>query len=181
MAEMVNVLDKNGKVTGSAMRDVVHRDGQWHRGIHVLVFDDKKRVLLPIRSIKKSLFPGCYDVSVSEHVMEGEEYADAAKRGLNEELGVENTALTPLAEIKMSYALTDNHFSMIYSCMSSGKVELDKEEIESAEFVSVATIKALLSKSPEKFSSWAAEIYKWLFGETTQIEVVREFSGKKGI
>lgn len=175
MTERIIVLDKNGKIIGNADRNEVHRDGRWHRGVHVLVFNQKKEVLLPIRSMKKSLFPGCYDVSVSEHVKEGEKYIDAAKRGLKEELGIRNAVLSPLAEIRMRYAATDNHLSMIYSCTASSKVEIDKEEIGSAEFVDLATVKSLLSKKSEKFSSWAGEIFKWLLNLPSRLEIIRDF------
>jgi isopentenyldiphosphate isomerase len=179
MAEKVNVLDRRGRVSGSASRDEVHSNGLWHRGVHVLVFNQRNEVLLPVRSSKRPSFPGCYDVSVSEHVKAGERYVEAAERGLLEELGISGATLLPRIEFRMNYSPQDNHFSRIYTCTSSENVKIDKEEVESARFVDLATLKSLLSQHPDKFASWATEIFKWLLKLPSKLEITRDFDTTK--
>ncbi len=52
-----------------------------------MVFDSSGRVLLQRRSRAKDLFPGYYCASASGHVASGEDYAEAAMRETEEELG----------------------------------------------------------------------------------------------
>ena len=71
MHEIFDIVDVEDKVIGRASREEVHRQGFLHRSTHLLVFDDKGRVLLQKRSIEKDTFPGKWDSSVSGHVDSG--------------------------------------------------------------------------------------------------------------
>ena len=76
-------------VTEQEMRSVVHQKGLQHRGVHVFLFNEQGEMLIQKRSADRANSPSLLDCSVSEHVKAGENYLEAAARGLKEEMGVE--------------------------------------------------------------------------------------------
>ena len=92
MAEYLDVIDKNGNLTGEVVdRKVAHHEGIRHRAAHLWLVrnkDGKIQVLLQKRSINKEAFPNCYDISSAGHVPAGEDFETSAIRELNEELGI---------------------------------------------------------------------------------------------
>jgi isopentenyl-diphosphate delta-isomerase type 1 len=89
MAEMLDVVDENGIPTGQKkLRTSVHRDGSWHRTVHVWIVNSRGDVLFQKRSMNKESFPGFWDVSAAGHVESGESSIEAAIKELHEELGV---------------------------------------------------------------------------------------------
>ncbi|MBI5060783.1 MAG: NUDIX domain-containing protein [Candidatus Aenigmarchaeota archaeon] len=88
MDELVDITDENSNETGVVKKkSLVHRDGDWHKGIHVWIVKDDK-ILLQKRAPGKKLFPNKLDVSCAGHVMHGESCEDTAVRELEEELGI---------------------------------------------------------------------------------------------
>lgn len=72
-AEQLDVLDAAGRPTGeSKARAAVHRDGDWHRTVHVWVVRSDRHVLVQRRAAGKELEPGRLDVSVGGHLVAGE-------------------------------------------------------------------------------------------------------------
>jgi isopentenyldiphosphate isomerase len=100
--ELFDVLDPLGNPTGQVKpRGNVHRDGDWHRGLHIWVYgiDEANRpfVLFQRRSMSKDTWPGKLDVAVGGHFGAGEALEDVL-RETEEEIGLAATAgeLIPL-------------------------------------------------------------------------------------
>src|SRR3989338_409954 len=85
--ELVDIVDKNGKVIGKATRSEVYKKGFLHPAVNILVINKKGQIFIQRRSSKKIL-PLYWDISASEHVKSGEDYKSAAIRGLQEELSI---------------------------------------------------------------------------------------------
>ena len=76
-------------------RKQVHRDGDWHRSVHVWVVDLVRReVVLQQRSPHKDTFPNRWDISAAGHIENGADSRETAIRELAEELGVEDASTT---------------------------------------------------------------------------------------
>jgi len=85
--EPFDVLDENGEPTGKRKpRREVHRDGDWHRAVHVWILGAENRVLLQRRSLLKDLAPGRLDVTVGGHLRAGEAWPSALREA-EEEIG----------------------------------------------------------------------------------------------
>ena len=172
MSEVLDVVNEYDEVIGKKTRKEIHSDGSWHRGVHILLFSNNE-LLLPVRSPKKDKFPNCYDVSVSEHVEPGEDYIEAAKRGLKEELNIEGVELKKLLKFRMNYGLGDNMISELYEAEFDGKISFfDKEEIQEIKFYPLDEIKRMLKEEENKFASWTKEILKWYFGFPSNLEIL---------
>ncbi len=135
--ELIDLYDeKTGKKNGQVIdKDIAHRDGLWHKSVHILVFSkDKKRMLLQRRSLNKSLGPGRWDITVGGHVGTGEESIDAAKRELSEELGL-NLKINYLKTIKEVFQINNidsREFVDIYVSYEDidlSKIVLQEEEV----------------------------------------------------
>ncbi|XP_052478129.1 nudix hydrolase 3 isoform X5 [Gossypium raimondii] len=88
--EYLDVLTKTGKKTGvSKPRGDVHRDGDYHKAVHVWIFaESTQELLLQKRADCKDSWPGLWDISSAGHISAGDSSLITAQRELQEELGV---------------------------------------------------------------------------------------------
>src|SRR5215208_8213666 len=100
--EPFDVITADGKPTGRVKsRAEVHRDGDWHRAIHVWVagVDDRGAPFLTVqrRSSHKDTWPDRYDATVGGHYRVGETLAETV-REVEEEIGIipDLSSLRPL-------------------------------------------------------------------------------------
>lgn len=87
-SEILDVVDSDDVVIGSAERSEVYARGLSHRIVHVMVRDSRGRMLLQLRSAQSSYLPLHWSTSVGGHVDSGESYEEAAQREMMEEIGV---------------------------------------------------------------------------------------------
>ncbi len=90
--ELFDLIDECGLPLGRTKpREQVHRDGDWHRSLHLWVVlhaeGEPPRLLLQRRSATKDTWPNRLDVSVAGHLTAGET-EDQALREAEEELGL---------------------------------------------------------------------------------------------
>lgn len=70
-------------------RGEVHKDGDWHRSVHIWITDIPGRsLLLQQRSAYKDTHPHKLDVSCAGHITAADDSVDTAVRELEEELGL---------------------------------------------------------------------------------------------
>ncbi|HET7093112.1 MAG TPA: NUDIX domain-containing protein, partial [Thermomicrobiales bacterium] len=100
-AERFDIVHADGSPTGrTKARGDVHRDGDWHRAVHVWVMGEAAGasfLLFQRRSARKDTWPGRLDATVGGHLRAGETAMDAL-REIEEEIGVAAppAALRPL-------------------------------------------------------------------------------------
>lgn len=86
---MILVVDDHDIIIGEEDKEKCHDNpGRLHRGFLAMVYTRSGELLLTRRSDKKRLWPGFWDGSVASHVYRGEDYLEASRRRLAEELGV---------------------------------------------------------------------------------------------
>ena len=112
--EMIDVITPAGVQTGRSLsREAIHKNGTWHRTVHVWVVDEKgRRVLLQKRAAQKDAHPGMWDVSCAGHIESGHTSLRTAVRELEEELGLAVKAenLHRLCTIPSQFKLQDGRF-----------------------------------------------------------------------
>lgn len=145
--EQLEIVNEEGEVIGLAPRSVIHGNPSLiHRVVHVLVFDSQSRLLLQKRSLNKDVAPGRWDTSVGGHVGAGEELALAARREMQEELGIAG------AEIRFLYSYThtnpyETELVTTYCCTYSGdNIRFNSEEIDEVRFWSLEEVKQATGK-----------------------------------
>lgn len=147
--EIVLIVDKDNKVTGSAPRHQMRAGGLPHRATYILVFNSLGELFVQKRTMTKDIYPGYYDVAAGGVVLAGERYDESAKRELAEELGIKETDLT--SHFTFFYQEDKNRvWGRVYSCIYDGELILQAEEVESGSFMSPQEVLALSKK--ERFT-----------------------------
>lgn len=89
--ELFDIVNEDGSPTGRTKRRAdVHRDGDWHRAIHIWVWgvdDDGPYLLMNQRGRHKDTWPLALDATVGGHLGAGETVEDAY-REVEEEIGI---------------------------------------------------------------------------------------------
>lgn len=145
--EFLEITDSHGKIISIAPRSEIHGNPSLiHRVVHVLVFNKNKCLFLQKRSETKDVAPGKWDTSVGGHVNSGEDLLQAAKREMEEELGISNS----LPEFLYTYIHTNSYETELvytYSCIYDGSISFNKEEIDEVRLWDLKEIKDHLGRN----------------------------------
>jgi isopentenyldiphosphate isomerase len=175
--ELLDIVNDDDIVLNQEMRSVVHQRGLQHRGVHVFLFTRDGKLLVQTRSKDRVASPSALDCSVSEHVKAGEDYLDAAIRGMREELGVEGIDVQPLITFRMVYGPNDNEISRLYQgIVNPQSIRFDPLEIERIEYHSLPELRALMKRGNIAFSYWFEQLIKWSHGESSEMNILKTHS-----
>ncbi len=163
--ELFDVVDADDRVIGVAPRSEVHARLWWHRAVHVFVLNSRGELLIHRRSASKDQYPRCWTSSASGHLAAGEDYAPAAVRELQEELGIV-TPLTFLAKFPASPEMCYEH-TVLYETVTDDVPTFDPGEIEHGEYLPLATIAARVAANPEEYSPCFLAIFAWFHAQRT--------------
>lgn len=87
--EQIVIVDEHDRVIGQEDKEKCHDgEGILHRAFLAMVFNKAGELLLTRRSDQKRLWPGFWDGSAASHVFPGEDYVQASRRRVREELGI---------------------------------------------------------------------------------------------
>jgi len=174
--ELLDVVNGDDEVIAREMRSIVHARGLLHRGVHVFLVAPDGRLIVQRRSALRPLLPLGLDGSVSEHVKAGESYGRAARRGLEEELGLGGIAVHSLVKFRLAYGPNDNEISTLFEGRAEpGRVTVDPQEVESIHALRLDELEALRACGREKFCPWFVELLRWYRGEPSALQVLRSY------
>ena len=156
--EMIDIVDANDEVIGSAPRSEVHARGLRHRAVHMLILDGQGRIYLQRRAAHKDVDGGLWDTSAAGHVDSGEDYLAAAQRELGEELSLADVALRALCELPAQRD-TGHEFVRVYVGCTALEPQPDPREIAAAGWWSVADIAQWLVREPAVFTATFKQIF----------------------
>jgi isopentenyldiphosphate isomerase len=144
--ELLEVVDHEGKIVNILPRTHIHGNPSLiHRVVHVLIFNEEGKLLLQKRSLNKDVAPGKWDTSVGGHINLGENPVRAAKREMEEELGIS------LGEPRFLYSYIhsnsyETELVYTYTCLYEGEIFLNPDEIDEVRFWSLVEIHEKLGK-----------------------------------
>ncbi|KAJ4828626.1 Nudix hydrolase 3 [Turnera subulata] len=165
--EHLDVLTSTGLKTGvSKPRQVnwessrlVHRDGDYHKSVYVLLFaESTQQLLLQRRADCKDSFPGLWDASSAGHVSAGDSSLVSAMRELHEELGVAlpKDAFELIFVILQQNVLNDgtyinNEFGDVYLVTTLDPIPLEaftlqESEVSDVKYIHYEEYRSLLAK-----------------------------------
>ncbi len=158
--EYFDVLDENGNQTGKTkLRSEVHRDGDWHRSVHIWILNEKGDVLLQRRCPTKDSNPNMLDISCAGHLTAGDDSLTGAVRELKEELDldVRPEELKYIDTFRVSKHYTESFFNqefqdMYVLCTSKtiDEMRFQKSEISEIMFVPYKKFKDMVaSRQPD--------------------------------
>ena len=161
--EYFDILDENGNKTGKIkLRTEVHRDGDWHKAIHIWIINDKGDILLQRRSADKDSNPNMIDISCAGHLTAGDDSLNGAIRELKEELNmdIEPEELQFIKTLKRSSKYTEtfinNEFDDLYILRTDKKIDdmkYQEEEISEIFYVPYKEFKILFNMFDNEFDN----------------------------
>lgn len=157
--ELFDVVDEQDTVLRQATRKEVHDQGLMHRAVHILVFNKHHDCYLQQRSLLKDRHPGVWDSSAAGHLDAGEDYDTAARRELEEELGITDTKLIRLATLPPTEATGMEHVAL-YAAMHNGSVHFPAAEIAGVLPFPAALIDLWLARRPQDFADSFAKCWE---------------------
>lgn len=149
--ELLDIVDRDNRVTGTATRKEAHEQNLCHRAVHILVLNKHGHILLQKRSPWKDRHPGLWDSSASGHVDAGEREEDAAVRELAEELGIESASVHAVCTFPPG---EDNgwEFVQVYTADYTGSVRFPPAEIEAVQWFRPNQVRDWMTRRPGDFS-----------------------------
>ena len=132
--EYFPLVDDNGNVIGKATREECHSGTFWlHPVVHLHIFNSSGELYLQKRALNKDIQPGKWDTSVGGHVDYGEEFMDALKREVREELGIYSFEPQFIKSYKFVSSQEAEYINSFYT-IYEGKITPDPVEISEGRF-----------------------------------------------
>ena len=160
MAEYFDVLDSNGNKTGEKKdRKLVHRDGDWHKAVHVWIMNSKGEFLMQKRSPNKDSHPNEWDISSAGHVVTGDDSMTTVLKEIEEELGLSASPreIELLFSCKKQSVLNNgtfinNEFNDVYLLkkdLDISTIKLQAEEVSDVRWFTAKEMESILkNKTP---------------------------------
>lgn len=163
--EHLDVLTKSGQKTGiSKPRGDVHRDGDYHRAVHVWIFaENTQQLLLQRRADCKDSYPGLWDISSAGHISAGDPSLVSARRELQEELGINlpKDAFEMIFIFLQECVINDgkfinNEFNDVYLVTTLDPIPLEaftlqESEVSAVKYISYEEYRSLLAKEDPEY------------------------------
>lgn len=158
--EYFDTLREDGTVRGGIkLRTRVHKDGDWHRTVHVWIHNSKGEVLIQKRSSKKETYPDLWDVSCAGHVSAGDNSRNAAVREAQEELGLSLSPLElhKLCTVRQSYHHEDIHDNEVVDVyvvlrdVAIANLVLQEEEVANVRYINAQFLRECIQADDPSF------------------------------
>lgn len=157
--EYFDILDENGnKIGKTKLRKEVHRDGDWHKAVHIWIINQEGDILLQRRCKDKDSNPNMLDISSAGHLSAGDESLIGAIRELKEELNIDVTeeelkyVKTLKRAVKYTETFINNEFDDMYILRTDKTIEemkYQEEEISEIMFVPYKKFKEMVKNKQE--------------------------------
>jgi isopentenyldiphosphate isomerase/ribosomal protein S18 acetylase RimI-like enzyme len=145
--EMMDVVDETDLVIATVSRDVIRQKNLLHRGVAVIVERTDGTIVAHQRSAKKKTFPKHWDIAFGGGVQASESYEDAAKRELEEELGI-RAPLQFAGKLRVNLE-NSQFFCAVYICWSDGPYHPLPDEVIKIQYVSRQDVNHLPQLVPD--------------------------------
>jgi isopentenyl-diphosphate delta-isomerase len=163
VTEQVVLLDEELRPCGVLPKaEVHHAHTPLHLAFSVYVFDRAGRLLVTRRATSKQTFAGVWTNTCCGHPGPGEEPADAVRRRLRSELGLDVTELSlVLPEFRYEAVAADgvreNEFCPVFVARATADPTPDPAEVAEWSWVDWPAFCALAEATPWALSPWSAE------------------------
>lgn len=157
MSDDVILVDADDRAIGRADKLDAHRRGLKHRAISALVKNRAGELLIQRRHPAKYHSGGLWANACCSHPRPGEDTADAARRRLREEMGLD-CALAPLFTYsyreRVSNDLIENEIVHVFGGEHEGPARPDPAEVSETKWIAFDDLVAELTGGPETYAVW---------------------------
>src|ERR1700732_3402287 len=153
--EPLILVDESNRALGAAPKQSIHLQGLLHRAFSIFMVDDRGRILLQRRNPKKYHSGGLWANSCCGHPRPGERTITAARRRLNEELGV-TSALSfgffARYRTELDNDMHENELVYVYFGRLTSQPRPDPAEVADVAHLSCDEISRRIKRDPSGFA-----------------------------
>ncbi len=170
--EHVILVNTEDAQIGTMEKIQAHTTGELHRALSVLVFNSKGEMLLQKRAQGKYHSGGLWTNACCSHPKPNEETADATKRRLKEEMGID---ADPVFLYKFIYktaldnGLTEHEYDHVFTCTSDKPPIIDKTEVEDYKYMDMKSLHEDIVANPQSYTYWFKLIIDQLKSQMKEI------------
>lgn len=159
---LIQIVDENDQPVGEATKEEAWDKGLIHRIVRIVISNKDGKILGQLRSPTKDIFPGCWDNSAAGHVDAGEDYDVAARRELEEELGIRNIPLKELGSYRSDETWNNHRFNRFTRCylasLETLPQKLEAGKIDEVRWFTLDEIKALVRDHPDRVTDGLRQV-----------------------
>lgn len=159
------LIDENDKPIGSAEKLWVHQYGVLHRAFSILIYNSKGQMLLQQRALSKYHSGGLWSNTCCGHPQPDSSIEDEAHKRLIFEMGFDCKLSF---DFKFKYKATlpngliEHELDYVYSGIYDGKIQPNKDEVESYEWYDLKKLKHDIIQNVQNYTYWFKEISKYI-------------------
>jgi isopentenyl-diphosphate delta-isomerase len=162
MTEVI-LVNEQDEAIGKMEKMQAHVEGKLHRAFSVFIVNADNKMLLQKRAAKKYHSPNLWTNACCSHPAPNENIFNAAKRRLNEELGMEiidmKKIFTFQYKAELENDLIEHELDYVLWAKSDEVVKLNADEASDFIFLSKEEIKIKIAENPEQFTVWFKLIF----------------------
>ncbi len=157
MEEQVILVNNEDRDIGIMGKMYAHEKGELHRAFSVFIFNSKGELLMQQRALDKYHSGGKWTNTCCSHPRPGELNLDAAKRRLQEEMGMScelNYGFNFVYKADFSNDLIEHEFDHVFFGKSDEVPKINTEEVASFKYVNLKAIEKDLIENPDDYTAW---------------------------
>ncbi|ALL05095.1 isopentenyl-diphosphate delta-isomerase [Pedobacter sp. PACM 27299] len=155
--EEVILVDENDNPIGTMPKLKAHLEGELHRAFSVFIFNSSGALLLQQRALDKYHSAGKWTNTCCSHPRPGELTADAAKRRLKEEMGME-CELRPVFSFayraEVENELVENEYDHVYFGSSDTLPMPNPVEVADFKYINMEELELDLKNHKDVYTEW---------------------------
>jgi isopentenyl-diphosphate Delta-isomerase len=163
--ELVPQVNNNDEDLGLVERAVAYKEGLIHRAAHAIIRNDDGKYLIQKRSKSKASWPDYHDLGCAETVRPKESYVAAIRRGMREELKIEQlTLMTVRKKYYQEYFWEDYKvFTMLHLFLVETTEEpvFEDGEVDEIKWLTESEVTNLVTDYPEKCTPWLVQDWQY--------------------
>jgi isopentenyl-diphosphate delta-isomerase type 1 len=167
---LITYVDENDNVIGAGTGKEAREKGIYHRISRIFLFNSKGDLLIQKRADNANTLPGRWDQSAAGHVDEGEDYLTAAKRELEEEVGVRGIKLTEKGKFftdeKDQPGKIVKRFNMLYTANYNEDIKPNPEEVSEVRWISLEELNLWMKEQPNDFTEGFVSNFRNLLAQS---------------
>lgn len=157
MQEFVILVDENDAPLGLMEKMEAHEKGVLHRAFSVFLFNGKGEMLIHRRALEKYHSGGLWTNACCSHQRDGETSLEAAKRRLQEEMGISCSLQEKFSFIykaEFDHGLIEHELDHVFVGFYEGEIKPDPAEVMDWKYIHLDDLQKDIAKKPEDYTAW---------------------------
>lgn len=157
MNDLLVLVDENDIEVGVMEKMEAHRRGILHRAFSVFIFTEKGQMLLQKRASTKYHSGGLWTNTCCSHPRPDEDLLMAAKRRLQEEMGLScdlNHSFSFVYKCELDNDLQEHELDHVFIGVTNETPTLNLDEVEDFRYISEQELKKEIADAPHLFTEW---------------------------